>query len=1062
MKSVLLDSRSKKRLRFASSKQRSAKASANVYHSYKGRIAGGVTSAATREHLVHNPSGDERAKKRRRKNQSSGASNDRNRTAVFDMSERKSDDKSKDDDLQMKGDKERSELEEIQNYQSDEEAELGQSIFASELDLAQERNASEIFGQFHRKIWIYSRSLPEILHNLDTIVDVLMAYMLSPADLPERPTPSSDDSARDDEGNDKSARQEFIVNLATTDILHLISVLARDLRHEIHPYLHDKLLPRIINDLLNPPPPPPESNSQPIPLDVTLVEASFRTMAYVFRYDFALVVNDMESMRQYYGSTLGHRRELIRRLSAETFAPLIRRMKSQTAKERHIRRVLKALDATTKLPPSRTLQRTQNDAVNGLAQLMFQLVRGVSSELHSQGQHVLRFLFEHLKKASGDQKSNDDDNTRDLAFDVVLGMMDKVCYHSKSSTFSKVSGELFSVFSAAFAEDDKILGTITARTIIKYLKLSVKVTTFRSGYLLEEHSDEDLKPLFDAVSRLCSGSSLARLPALLLSTMTELLCKLWISLEGRKSARIYENVKNLLRLDYKEKNSVSTLSVVLSKDLLPRLESDSNRTAIASLLLEVAADISQQDPNAAVGIVFAIVSSMSGSPSNAVNGDRFRLFCRLPGEGNTISSEQRESLLECIMQKHKSVEKNRAKISLALRCVPLLTTLFEEEDFESVYKKVADWVLGILDKSMKEKCYIIGGMAIEAFAAISAVFPSSSRGRSMTEKLSRRVLETAERLVLSDTGSLWIIRGAASLAPLVRDLSLQWKDEDALLDVLVTNLRSDNHFMRLYSLQMLETFPTKNFVVDHADLDLTDDLDEEVDQPYKSGNSDSPKQGPVGPCGMLKTLLDLELSPVRLSKERELVSLVAKVDVLSRTGRLPAIYAEAAMNHMLGIFHIKFAPLWPEAQKAVVNLMTTYQDTVWSPFEAKLVAMMNGSRATAELITRNEGIEGGSIFEEHYKMCKNWEASHGRDVAVFGTSVEVEEGNVPCFHATDEVTVMESVWKAAEEGHKIVVKHSRVLVPLFLSFLHNDFFPSYGKDQDARELHLEDFVMTKQ
>ena len=125
------------------------------------------------------------------------------------------------------------------------------------------------------------------------------------------------------------------------------------------------------------------------------------------------------------------------------------------------------------------------------------------------------------------------------------------------------------------------------------------------------------------------------------------------------------------------------------------------------------------------------------------------------------------------------------------------------------------------------------------------------------------------------------------------------------------------------------------------------------------------------------------------------------------------------------------------------------------------MAVMDVSRLTPAIIVTTTDREKTLVYEDHYSQCEKWEVSFGKDVSLFGNSADVEDGDVPCFHATDELTVMESVWKAAELGHKVVVKHSRVVVPLFLSFLHDDFFPSCGKEQDARELHLEEVVATK-
>ena len=237
------------------------------------------------------------------------------------------------------------------------------STFAGELDVALDRNASEIFARCHRELWPLARSLPEVLHHARRIVDLLLAYLLSPHDAPGEK--SAPDDGGDDEATDGDKRKRYVVNQATTDVLHLLAVLARDLRHEIHPFLHTKILPRILRDMLSP---PAEPGTQPQPLDATLVEAAFRAISYIFRYDagalLAETVGDdgddegepespcLEPMRRHYGVTLAHRRDVVRRLAAESFAPLLRRLPSDSARRRHGRRVLRAL-AAQRRPSSR-------------------------------------------------------------------------------------------------------------------------------------------------------------------------------------------------------------------------------------------------------------------------------------------------------------------------------------------------------------------------------------------------------------------------------------------------------------------------------------------------------------------------------------------------------------------------------------------------------------------------------------------------------------------------------------------------------------------------------------
>lgn len=50
-------------------------------------------------------------------------------------------------------------------------------------------------------------------------------------------------------------------------------------------------------------------------------------------------------------------------------------------------------------------------------------------------------------------------------------------------------------------------------------------------------------------------------------------------------------------------------------------------------------------------------------------------------------------------------------------------------------------------------------------------------------------------------------------------------DPDAEFESLIPNLRDQNHFRRLRALQILASFPKRPYVVDHADLDLTGDLE---------------------------------------------------------------------------------------------------------------------------------------------------------------------------------------------------------------------------------------------
>lgn len=254
------DAKSNNRLRYISGKERAKKASADVYRSYKRRT-GVVTSAASREERVHHQDQFVYVKPRKAK-KTFRRGNDLKvaiRATEIDCGDDQDD------------------LIEIDSN----------TTFAMELDLTRDRNISPLFLKMYFELTPLVGSLPEVLHHSKKIISLLLSYLLSPASDPSVP------SREVDWINEKCPKKGFVVNFVTADVLHLISVLARDLRHEIHPYVDKWIMPRIINDLINPPTTLGDDlieerrSHQQRQLDVTIIETAFRTMSYIFRYDIS-------------------------------------------------------------------------------------------------------------------------------------------------------------------------------------------------------------------------------------------------------------------------------------------------------------------------------------------------------------------------------------------------------------------------------------------------------------------------------------------------------------------------------------------------------------------------------------------------------------------------------------------------------------------------------------------------------------------------------------------------------------------------------------------------------
>jgi hypothetical protein len=1050
VKSINTDKRSNKRIKFASAKERSKRASADVYRSHKRKI--GATSATTREQAVHNPHREVNARKRQRSHHLP-VGEDKSKGAIIKIPS-----SAGDEELTV----------EDESLTLAEELEVSSSL-ANELDETIDRNASEVFGKFYRKMWPLVRSLPEILHHADKIIDLMLSHIVSPESSPERP--SDLEAAKDP----STAPRGYIVNHATLDILHLMAVLARDLRHEIHPYLHP-ILQRIVQDLLNPAPPPPDSGKQPIPLDVTLVESAFRCMSYIFRYDADKILEDMESMRKYYGATLAARRELVRRLASETFAPLVRKLKNQNERHRHLKRVLKALVAATEgQPATPQLKRTQEDAVDGISQFIFQVVRGVPGRLHSQGDPTLEFVLTYCTKSASTGEETKEDSVLLLVASQFLHL---VCYHIDATTTASLIGMLAGILKLSLTpESRKKSGFEPA---LNALKLFAKVAATKQGAPMKSENSEQVSLFYESLDCLFKEDCFPTLTLEVREEILSLLCPIWLSLQEEERLEkclrswlpvVFKTSSKGKKMSEEQSISVRNMTSILSRDLIPHLEHQQTLEDVGSITLSAAARVAQFDNASALLTVFALATKHHDHESESLSSGS--LFVDGTSAGYKVSGEIQQKLMKlCLQDFNRKIwdENVVERLAVALRCVAFVAVLphdgEQEKQKNESFKNAAVWYTEVLSTADKPSCnkaktislpdlVLIKALCLEGFSHLATDYLTTSGNVSTVQKAIRRLIEPAETLLFTSPTSLWAVRGVAAFVALLGRVEMVFNDKaDETFDALVPNLSSPSHALRLHTLEILATYPMKIFVTDHADLDLEGDLDEEPS--YQPQHEDrGTRQGPVGKCDMISTLLEIERMKVQLTKERPLLGLVSRVEVLGRSGRLPVVYAEAAARHMLGLFYVKFSPLWPVAGRALIALAKAQENAAWPALEAKLVSVMkppSGSEVDLNRVEEDAKVMG---YHDHLVACIQWEKSQGRMIDVFGGLSEVQDAEVHRHLTTDEATVMESVWGVAEKCQQLVAKHSRVIVPAFLEFLTDQYFYYHTDDPSARELLLK-------
>lgn len=1079
VKSFQTDGRSKNRIRFASSKQRSKRASADVYRNYKRR--GGVnTASAGREEHVHNPSSQDSKRPNKRARKSQSGDNDERQAVVPKASATK----------------------EIEMLSSGSESDAGTSgsNLASELDVALDRNASEIFGKFHREIWGLARSLPEVLHHAPKIVDLMLSYMLSPETLPSETSPPVEDTGE---------RRNYIVNLATTDILHLLAVLARDLRHEIHPFLHTKIVPRIVNDLLNPPPPPHSSGKQAVPLDVSIVELAFRTLSYIFRYDAEMLLKEVDKtgqepcldpMRKYYGVTLAHRRELIRRLAAETFAPLIRKLPTDAAKKRHLRRVVRALAASSKqAPTSPSAERMQADAVDGISRLCFEVTRGIAGRMHSKGNMVIKCVMDCVGK------SDFSEHGQSVVYSVASAFLGHLSLHLRYVQGAPVLYDLIGILKRLVASSEKGEGkkklvdeastsSERALPLIFTLQLVNQMVSHRNGVLLLQDRDQSLSELSDLFELLFDTDRFGKLSSKTQATTVTLLCSAWkvFPENSRFGSRMSKLIRGVLETtsvavesDGGDTETIRAPAFILVEDLFPYLPIETAMSSVGQPILSTAARVADEHPALALTLVHAVSSRQTKALTlevdpNDIDGDDDAVFFLSNAGCCQLSAQDRERLLKVCLLDVQALELNENELSrllVAAKCAPFLCLVPSEraegKAFSLLYNKVSKWMLRLLETIESGEAIesdvppinagVVFSVALEGFALLSLECYDKVKDESTVKKALTKAKPVAVKYLLANPTSMWAVKSVASFVEALQQADMVLNDDaDVVFDALVQNLRESYHFRRLHSLRILSHYPPLPFVTDHADLDLTGDLDEEQEPRLDVGNGSKAKTAaPAGPCTIMKTLLEIESSPISLTNERPLISLVSRVEIFARTARLPVVYAEAAASHMLGILNVKFSLVWPAAVRSLIALSKSHEDCVWPPVQDKVAELMQ-ARGDAPEAMVGPDIDTRGAFDpiRYHNTCVAWETSNGKDTTLFRGAVMTakEQGRVSRHDCTDEATVLESVWDVVGGAPQLLTRHSRVMVPIFLRFMVDQYYVVHPNDPDARELRVQDQV----
>ncbi|KAM8974068.1 small subunit processome component 20 homolog isoform 2-T2 [Pelodytes ibericus] len=154
-------------------------------------------------------------------------------------------------------------------------------------------------------------------------------------------------------------------SLAYQPLLDLVVQLARDLQTDFYPHFQDFFI--AISSLLE-------------TKDTELIEWSFTSLSYLYKYLWRLMVKDMPSIYSLYSTLLAHHKEHIRNFAAESFAFLLRKVSD--------------LDGLFNFMFLDLKEHPQK--VEGLGQLLFEMCKGVRNMFHSSAPKAIKVILQKL------------------------------------------------------------------------------------------------------------------------------------------------------------------------------------------------------------------------------------------------------------------------------------------------------------------------------------------------------------------------------------------------------------------------------------------------------------------------------------------------------------------------------------------------------------------------------------------------------------------------------------------------------------------------------------------
>ncbi|KAM9334967.1 small subunit processome component 20 homolog [Symphorus nematophorus] len=781
-------------------------------------------------------------------------------------------------------------------------------------------------------------------------------------------------------------------SLAYQPLLDLVVQLARDLQTDFYPHFPDFFI--LITSLLD-------------TKDTELLEWAFTCLSYLFKYLWRLMVKDMSNIYSLYSTLLEHKKEHIRKFTAESFSFLMRKVPD--------------IDALLSLVFSDLQQHP--DKAEGAGQLLFEMCKGVRNMFHSCAANALPVALRKLGPSTSPGVS--------LPWDSVRDALD----HMAQATANHVDREHFLVlWESLQVSVVEVLGVIEAKgegadqateQLERLLFILHTLVSHRDGAKITKP-----EAVCQTVLRLIQSPSLsAPCSRLLLQITSSLLLGENVTLP---KALIQEMVQKVFG-----STTGQDLILEFTKEMFTMKQFE--QLFLPSLLRFTAGLFGCGDPlsrHCGLEVLVSLILAKAPPPTDGsmafetypllFTGQTTGVFTSKEAGQASSTSEQPAvpEMVLSLIKLHEEQNQSITDLSLpwaALVLLPHLRPIVQT----SVVPAVTAFLNHLLCEIETEKLGKAGLFVARQALSCLLTLDGSAELLSLlaVDKINSILRKFPTDLSALLLGDLYYTR--LSVSGVSEHLS-----HSALLElyqILHPNLSSNISKIRLLTLRILSQF--------------------EVELPPQAEGEETVEVQPV-----FAVCLQAELVPASVQDYREKLLHLRKLrhDLVQRSlpQGPPATFQQVPLRYLIAMLFVNFRPLWD----AVIDLLVSHargmdNKDFWKVYHEHLE--MVAGLAEKELQADGEDDEEE---ESDLKSEPGCDVIESGDVGVL--FLEQLKVTSDPNERTDFPNFRNLLWRAMAQFPDRVEPRSRELSPLLLRFIRNEFYPAdllVAPTQDLRK-----------